>query len=118
MITAPYDPPIQDALLPTLADAKVGEQHQEHEQVVDRERLFDEVGDQVRERRILALARVHEQAEQPANQHEEDAADGGFAKRDVILVGAPEGQPINPERAHDDAHESCPVGRGRSEVHL
>jgi len=83
-------------------------QHDEYKNVVDRERLFNEVAGQELKRRFAAETKVHEPIEDERERDPQHAPTERFGKANVSI--APMAQEIYAKRDDDEYAECCPRG--------
>src|SRR5690606_24878794 len=101
------DPPEQHAVLVLLRDAEVPEDQDEDEDVVDAERLLDQVACEELEPGVGAPEVVDPRAEGERQDHPEDAPDRRLP--DADLVGfAVEDEEVEGEERQDDRVEAGP----------
>jgi hypothetical protein len=81
----PDDAPEEDPVMVLGRHAEVGEQRQEHEEVVDRERLLDEERGQVGERLVMPPRPADEEGERQPDAHPDDAPQQGLPR--ALAVG-------------------------------
>ena len=80
------DPPEQDAVLVAGRDAEVAEDEDEDEDVVDAQRLLDQVARQVLEPRLRPHEDVDAHAEEQRERHPHDAPARGLPEGDLVRL--------------------------------
>jgi hypothetical protein len=97
--SAPRIPQTEDAMLVLLRHLEVGEDQDEDEDVVDAERVLDQVAGKEFERRFRPLQLPDEEIETEGKQHPRDAPRGCFLDRDDVRL-AIESDEV--DRQHDE----------------
>ena len=110
----------QHPLLRLRRHREIGEQHQEDEDVVDRQGLFDQVAGKEFQRDAVGVLRRHLALQVPPQADVEDhgQADPGqrpdhrFTRADLVRAVLPEHQQVDGERDQDQDREDGPHERG------
>src|SRR3954453_5397108 len=87
-------------MLKFSANFEGGEDEDENEDVVDAERVLDDVAGEEIERVILAAQLPDEQIESEGEEHPDDAPNGGFLDADDVLTPMETNQIDRQDREH------------------
>src|SRR5690606_14137793 len=109
--------PEEDAVLVLLRDAEVAEDQDENEDVVDAERLLDQIARQELEPGLGAPEVVDPRAEGQRQEHPEDAPDRGLLDAHLVGFAVEDEEVEGKERQHErveadprpDFHPTSPV---------
>src|SRR6266853_7007192 len=107
----PHHAPFQKAVLQPLIYSKRSKDHQEKEQVVDAEGLFDQIAGKEFQRRLLAIKIEHSESKEDRDCDPAETGEGRLANLDLVRAAVEYAQ-VQRDRNSDEEVESNPV-KGR-----
>ena len=116
------DAPEKHAVLVLQRHAKVGEDHGEHEDVVHRQRPFDEVAGEELDRRLAPQPPPDEAVEGERQGRPEDRPEGALAEGGLVRLLVEDGEVEHQHYGHEDRegdpvrHLDFTASRGRNDV--